>query len=493
LHRTNYANKINLPQIVTVGAQSSGKSSVLEMIIGKDILPRGTGIVTRRPTIIQLFSTAKNTQEYAVFSHRKDHQFVDFSLITEEIRKEMDVGAGTNKGISPVPIVLKIFSPRVVNLSLIDLPGITKIPVGDQPDDIEEKIRNMVLLYIQNPNSLILAISPANHDLANSDSLKIAREVDPEGERTLGVITKMDKADADDQVIQIVEGKVYPLKLGYVGVKCRNPNETQEGLSMKKALLNEKEYFKDHQHFGQFHKRMGIPYLTRRLNEYLVEHVRRCVPLIRQKLDNIIQEKEKERSQYGMIFDFSDSNNSKGALLISIINKYAKYYCDTLKGEFFINRELCGGAKINTLFEEYKREMLKMTPFEGLSDSDISISVRNVCGLNHSLIISDKAFEVLVKKEIERFKTPSYECLNRVFHELKSLCTKITVPELEVMGNAKQAVHKIMEELLKTCLKPTEGMLSNIFRIEQGYINTRHPDFIVQREKLLSRVMIIYR
>ena len=110
----------------------------------------------------------------------------------------MDVGAGKNKGISPVPIVLKIYSPRVVNLSLIDLPGITKIPVGDQPNDIEEKVKKMILLYVQNPNSLILAVSPANHDLANSDSLKIAREVDPDGERTLGVITKMDKAEDPD-------------------------------------------------------------------------------------------------------------------------------------------------------------------------------------------------------------------------------------------------------------------------------------------------------
>lgn len=155
----------------------------------------------------------------------------------------MDNGAGTNKGISPVPIVLKIYSPRVVNLSLIDLPGITKIPVGDQPHDIEQKIRKMVLLYVRNPNSLILAISPANHDLANSDSLKIAREVDPDGERTLGVITKMDKADEASQILDIIKGKVYKLELGYVGVKCRNPQETRDRISMNQALANEKAFF----------------------------------------------------------------------------------------------------------------------------------------------------------------------------------------------------------------------------------------------------------
>ena len=247
---------------------------------------------------------------------------------------------------------------------------------------------------------------------------------------------------------------------------------------MKHALVNEKKFFAEHPTFSVQKNEMGIPYLTRKLNEYLVEHVKKCVPLIRSKLNTLIQEKEAEKSQFGVIFDFSDSSTSKGALLISIINKYCKYYTDTLKGEFFINKELCGGAKINTLFDEYRKEMMKMRPFEGLSDQEISISVRNVCGLSHSLIISDKAFEVLVRKEIERFKTPCFECLNRVFHELKSLCGKINVPELEVMTYAKHAIHKIMEKILMDCYKPTESMLNNIFKIEQGYINTRHPDFI---------------
>lgn len=70
MYQTHFANKINLPQIVSVGAQSSGKSSVLEMIIGQDILPRGGGIVTRRPTLVQLFNLPKGNQPYAQFAHK---------------------------------------------------------------------------------------------------------------------------------------------------------------------------------------------------------------------------------------------------------------------------------------------------------------------------------------------------------------------------------------------------------------------------------------
>ena len=98
---------------------------------------------------------------------------------------------GSNKGISPIPINLRVFSPNVLNLTLVDLPGMTRVAVGDQPKDIENQIRDMLYQFITKDSCLILAVSPANTDLANSDAMKIAKEVDPEGLRTIGVITKL--------------------------------------------------------------------------------------------------------------------------------------------------------------------------------------------------------------------------------------------------------------------------------------------------------------
>ena len=74
-----------------------------------------------------------------------------------------------------------VFLSPVLNLTLIDLPGMTKVPVGDQPVDIEMQIRAMLFEFITKDNCLILAVTPANSDLANSDALKIAKEVDPQG------------------------------------------------------------------------------------------------------------------------------------------------------------------------------------------------------------------------------------------------------------------------------------------------------------------------
>ena len=98
----------------------------------------------------------------------------------------MDRGAGRNKGISPEPICLTIHSPRVPDLVIIDLPGITKVPVGDQPPDIEMQIRRLCLHYMSQSNNIILAVTPANQDVTNSDALKLALEADPDGDRTIG-------------------------------------------------------------------------------------------------------------------------------------------------------------------------------------------------------------------------------------------------------------------------------------------------------------------
>ncbi|CDQ94248.1 unnamed protein product [Oncorhynchus mykiss] len=187
------AEIIQLPQIVVVGSQSSGKSSVLESLVGRDFLPRGLGIVTRRPLVLQLVNVPPlaerrlqengiKADEWGTFLHSKNQIFTDFLEIRKEIEEETERSSGGNKGISPEPIYLKIFSPHVLNLTLVDLPGITKVPVGDQPEDIEAQVQEMILSFISNPNSLILSVSPANSDLATSDALKLAREVDLDGE-----------------------------------------------------------------------------------------------------------------------------------------------------------------------------------------------------------------------------------------------------------------------------------------------------------------------
>ena len=139
-----------------------------------------------------------------------------------------------------------------------------------------------MLSYIDQPNALILALSPANVDLANSDSLKLAKEVDPEGERTIGVLTKIDLMDEGTNALELLNGSVYPLKLGYYGVKCRSQKNINENMSIGDAIAAEKKYFEGHPVYRDFAANMGIPFLSKSLNTILVHHIKRSLPLLNQ-------------------------------------------------------------------------------------------------------------------------------------------------------------------------------------------------------------------
>lgn len=189
---------IDLPQMVVVGSQSSGKSSVLENIVGRSFLPRGSGIVTRRPLVLMMLHT--EGAEYGEFLHRPGERFTTDDAIRAEIEADTARVCGANKGLHPQPINLRLHSPNVPNLTLVDLPGVTKNPVrrcpthaqqharqvmcrprqvGDQPADIGQQITDMVLDYVQRPNCIMLAVTAANTDLANSDAIAIARQARP--------------------------------------------------------------------------------------------------------------------------------------------------------------------------------------------------------------------------------------------------------------------------------------------------------------------------
>ncbi|KAL2947161.1 hypothetical protein AAZX31_20G055000 [Glycine max] len=161
--------------------------------------------------------------------------------MADEAKTDREVGG--NKGVSNKQIRLKIFSPNVLDITLVDLPGITKVPVGDQPSDIEARIRTMIMSYIKTPTCLILVVTPANSDLANSDALQMAGITDPDGNRTIGVITKLDIMDRATDARNLLLGKVIPLRLGYVGVVNRSQEDIQMNRSIKDAVVAEENFF----------------------------------------------------------------------------------------------------------------------------------------------------------------------------------------------------------------------------------------------------------
>ena len=185
-----------------------------------------------------------------------------------------------------------------MNLTLVDLPGITKVPVGDQPADIESQIRNMIVDFISKDNCLILAVSPANADLANSDALKLAREVDPSGNRTIGVITKLDLMDDGTDAREILENKLLPLRRGYIGCVNRSQKDIDGRKDIRAALMAERQFFLAHPAYRHIADRMGTSFLQKTLNQQLTNHIRETLPALRSKLQAQLLSLEKEVAEY---------------------------------------------------------------------------------------------------------------------------------------------------------------------------------------------------
>ncbi|CAG9563500.1 unnamed protein product [Danaus chrysippus] len=337
--------------------------------------------------------------------------------------------AGSNKGTCPEAINLKIYSTRVVNLTLIDLPGITKVPIGDQPEDIENQIRNLIVKYIANPNSIILAVTAANTDMATSEAIKLAKDVDPDGRRTLAVDALKDEA-------------TY-LQRKYPTIASRN----------------------------------GTPYLAKTLNRLLMHHIRDCLPELKVRVNVMISQFQSLLNSYGE--DVSD----KSQTLLQIITKFSSAYCSTIEGTArnIETTELCGGARICYIFHEtFGRTLDSIHPLVGLSRMDILTAIRNATGPRPALFVPEVSFELLVKRQIRRLEDPSQRCVELVHEEMQRIvqhCGTEVQQEMQRFPRLHQRIVDVVTQLLRTRLPATNSMVENLVAIELAYINTKHPDF----------------
>uniref|UniRef100_A0A8C9U7D6 Dynamin-1-like protein n=1 Tax=Scleropages formosus TaxID=113540 RepID=A0A8C9U7D6_SCLFO len=471
------AEIVQLPQIVVVGSQSSGKSSVLESLVGCDFLPRGSGIVTRRPLVLQLVNVPPLEERKHTEGGMALHVtiFTDFGEIRREIEEETERGSGDNKGISSEPIHLKIFSPHVLNLTLVDLPGITKVPVGDQPEDIETQVQEMILSFISNPNSLILAVSPANSDLATSDALKLAREVDPDGRRTLLVISKLDLMDAGTDALEVLLGRVIPVRLGIIGVVNRSQHDINTQKSLTDAARDEQAFLQ--RHYPSLASRCGSRYLARTLSRLLMHHIRDTLPELKTRVTVLSAQYQARLNSYGQPVE------DHSATLLQIVTKFASDYCNTIEGtaRHIQTSELCGGARICYIFHEtFGRTLQSIDPLGGLTELDILTAIRNATGPRPALFVPEVSFELLVKKQIKRLEEPSLRCVELVHEEMQRIiqhCSNFSTQELLRFPKLHDSIVEVVTSLLRKRLPVTNQMVQNLVAIELAYINTKHPDF----------------
>ncbi|KAL3421318.1 dynamin-related protein [Phlyctema vagabunda] len=487
-------DSLDLPQIVVVGSQSSGKSSVLENIVGRDFLPRGSGIVTRRPLILQLINIPPDDEdaaephtaasvatqpEWAEFHHIPNRRFTEFQDVKREIENETARIAGNNKGINRSPINLKIYSPHVLSLTLVDLPGLTKVPIGDQPTDIEKQTRNLISEYIAKPNSIILAVSPANVDIVNSEALKLARHVDPLGRRTIGVLTKIDLMDHGTNALDILSGRVYPLKLGFIGVVNRSQQDIQGNKSLAEALKSESDFFKHHPAYRNMANRCGTQFLAKSLNTTLLAHIRERLPDIKARLNTLMGQCQQELASYGD--QHFSGKEHRGSLVLQLMTRFATSFISSIDGTSteISTKELCGGARIYYIFNSvFGNSLETIDPTTNLSALDIRTAIRNSTGPRPSLFVPELAFDLLVKPQIKLLEIPSQRCVELVYEELIKICHTCGSTELTRFPRLQGKLIEVVSDLLRERLGPASSYVESLISIQRAYINTNHPNFL---------------
>lgn len=335
LQRVGQSSSLTLPSIVVIGSQSSGKSSVLEAIVGHEFLPKGSNMVTRRPIELTLVNTPDSAIDYGEFPDLGLRRVTDFSSVQRTLT-ELNQAVPDSICVSDDPIRLSIYSPNVPDLSLIDLPGYIQVVGENQPLELKQKISELCDKYIKAPN-VILAVSAADVDLANSTALRASRRVDPRGERTIGVVTKMDLVEPV-RGSSILKDRQYPLRLGYVGVVSKAPVQTvglfKKGPSnlMTAIAKNEDAFFSSHTE--QFGPNAGVSTGTTVLRKKLIDVLEQTMSASLRTTGEAI-ERELKDTAYKFKSQFNDRPISAETYLSECLDDF-KHSFRTFKDSFGI-------------------------------------------------------------------------------------------------------------------------------------------------------------
>ena len=222
-------------------------------------------------------------EPYAEFDEVVDKgvkkRFTNFNEVRTSIEAVTDQLCGKKQQIIDKPIVLNVFSSSCPTLTIIDLPGITSIPVGDQPSNIYDITKNMALRYISERRSIILCVIPANQDLSTSEALKIMREIDPSGERSIGCLTKIDIMNRGDDARKMLKNEEIPLRYGYVGIKNRCQEDVINNVPVVESLKAEKQFFTTSPIYSSLPSDLfGTNSLTKKLTGILYYQIKASMP-----------------------------------------------------------------------------------------------------------------------------------------------------------------------------------------------------------------------
>uniref|UniRef100_A0A3B3BJC1 Interferon-induced GTP-binding protein Mx n=1 Tax=Oryzias melastigma TaxID=30732 RepID=A0A3B3BJC1_ORYME len=481
-----------LPAIAVIGDQSSGKSSVLEALSGV-ALPRGSGIVTRCPLELKMKRKKEGEDWYGKISYQdREEELDDPTTVEKKIREAQDDMAGVGLGISDELISLEIASPDVPDLTLIDLPGIARVAVKGQPENIGDQIKRLIQKFITKQETISLVVVPCNVDIATTEALKMAQQVDPEGERTLGILTKPDLVDkgTEENVVEIVHNEVIQLKKGYMIVKCRGQKEITEKVSLTEAIEREKAFFQDHAYFHTLYSdgHATVPKLAEKLTLELVHHIEKSLPRLEEQIEEKLKQTQTELDRYGS--GPPTDPVERQVFLIDKVTEFCQDVVSVTKGE-----ELKCGEKLN-VFSSLRKEFGKWKTLLENSGENFNRKIEREVGDYEDRyrgrelpgFINYKTFEVMVKEQVKQLEEPAIRKLKDIGGNSVSDQNFLILLKPSWKIAKIEAIKQEKESIAETMLRTQFNMELLVYSQDKTYSNSLSES---KKEEIFTRKTLI--
>jgi GTP-binding protein EngB required for normal cell division len=381
-------DEIEVPGIVVAGSQSSGKSSVLESLSGIQ-LPSGQKITTRVPLILRIeMNKSPDLKPYVLISteaNLENAEKITLDQTAFKIAEYTKKIAGDKLTVEDTPLHMKVVQNEIPSMTLIDLPGITHMSVNDVQSNIYEETLNLVKKYIANEHIIILCVVPATEDFANCEAIKCAKEVDPHGNRTIGVVTKLDMCPYD--ITDKLKGEYINLKLGFIGVRNKPHDESFE--TIKKLRKDESVYFENNYAFLE-HKYWGMETLINKVVKIQAEFVDDSIPKIKKQLEDKLENLSNELQTYKS--NFANDGERMG---------YAVEHLLSVKESFANTVE--SSSHFNLMFQQFATSLRKSIP--DYFSEGYSVKIKEKLKENRGIMLSNflniQSFKVLFEESLD--------------------------------------------------------------------------------------------
>ena len=423
-------------------------------------------------------------QQWAKFEELPGEKFTDFKKVREAIEKLTDKVCGSNKNIVDKPIVLNIYSHTCPDLTLVDLPGITRIPIAGQVQNIEEVTKGMCRKYCGDPMTIILCVLPANADLSTSDGLQMAQQLDPTGARTIGVITKIDIMDQGTNAKNMLENKEIPLLHGYVGVKNRSKQDIIDQLSVDEAHEKERKYFATNKTYVSMDQSLlGIGNLTAKLTKIMFFHIKKNLPMIIKDIRGKTKQLEEELAEMGEPMPVK--MEEKMQLLWQMVTEFIQCYKSTISGRYDPKRygantstkakeQLQGGAKIKKAFHLLYNdgEFKGMRATGEYSDPQIENAIQMHEGDGLPGFPSVDVFIYLINPQLEKLRDPALELIQDTYIALDGIAQAIVSRIFSRFPGMQGEIMDIITRVLHSERDKARQIVESIIDSEQNYLFT---------------------